>query len=86
MVLFQIVQRFNALLQIAFTNKLFLSHTLIKFRQIFAVKYLLLIYYNSGADGIGLPGVQPLIDLNNVARSTTAPDAGAYESIMFPPD
>ncbi len=38
----------------------------------------------SGADGIGLPGVLPPFDLNNAARSVSAPDAGAYESIEFP--
>jgi len=38
----------------------------------------------SGADGIGLPGVLPLIDLNNTTRSGVAPDAGAYESTVFP--
>jgi len=39
---------------------------------------------NSAAEGIGLPGVFPFMDLNGVMRSTTAPDAGAYESITFP--
>ena len=38
----------------------------------------------SGADGIGLPGTLPPFDLNNSTRSTSAPDAGAYESIEFP--
>jgi hypothetical protein len=38
----------------------------------------------SAADGIGKPGVPPLFDLNNRVRSTTAPSAGAYESIVFP--
>lgn len=40
----------------------------------------------SGADGIGLPGVLPLLDLNGTQRGTTQldpPDAGAYESIEF---
>lgn len=40
---------------------------------------------NSGADGIGLDGVQPSIDLNGVSRSSP-PDAGAYESSVFPED
>ncbi len=35
---------------------------------------------SSAAEGIGKAGVMPLIDLNNTARSTTAPSAGAYES------
>lgn len=39
----------------------------------------------SGADGIGMSGVQPLIDLNGVNRSID-PDAGAYESTVFPED
>ncbi len=38
----------------------------------------------SAAEGIGKAGVMPLIDLNNTARSTTAPSAGAYESVVFP--
>lgn len=38
----------------------------------------------SGADGIGEPGITPPFDLNNTARSATAPDAGAYESTEFP--
>ena len=38
---------------------------------------------NSGAEDIGLSGVQPLIDLNGVNRATP-PDAGAYESSVFP--
>ena len=56
MVLFQIVQRSNALLKKTFIDKLFLSHSLqfhlhsflIKYSQTFTVKYLLLIYYHSG--------------------------------------
>jgi hypothetical protein len=39
----------------------------------------------SGAEGIGLPGVLPANDLNNTPRANP-PDAGAYESILFPPD
>ncbi len=39
---------------------------------------------NSGADGIGLPNVAPLHDLNGTLRSTASPDAGAYESTDFP--
>ncbi|MFT5435853.1 MAG: hypothetical protein ACI840_000493 [Ulvibacter sp.] len=39
---------------------------------------------SSAAEGIGKAGIMPLIDLNNTARSTTAPSAGAYESVMFP--
>lgn len=38
----------------------------------------------SGADGIGLPGIEPPVDLNGTTRSTTSPDAGAYESVDFP--
>ena len=38
----------------------------------------------SGADGIGIPNIGPLLDLNGTTRSTSAPDAGAYESIIFP--
>jgi hypothetical protein len=38
----------------------------------------------SGADGIGLPGIAPPVDLNGTTRSATSPDAGAYESTMFP--
>ncbi len=41
----------------------------------------------SGADGIGLPGVGPSEDINGVPRGNTQnnpPDAGAYESIVFP--
>ncbi|MBT8262348.1 MAG: hypothetical protein KJO05_05965 [Bacteroidia bacterium] len=37
----------------------------------------------SGADGIGLPGVGPVLDLNGTQRGAN-PDAGAYESIVFP--
>lgn len=37
----------------------------------------------SGADGIGLFGIPPAIDLNGIPRSNP-PDAGAYESIVFP--
>ena len=37
----------------------------------------------SGADGIGLPGVGPATDLNGTPRGAN-PDAGAYESIVFP--
>ena len=37
----------------------------------------------SGADGIALPGVGPTQDLNGVTRGAN-PDAGAYESIVFP--
>ena len=39
---------------------------------------------SSGADGIGLPGVPPAVDINGVIRSLTNPDAGAYESTVFP--
>ena len=39
---------------------------------------------NSAADGIGKPGTLPLVDLNNTARSATAPSAGAYEAVEFP--
>jgi len=38
----------------------------------------------SGADGIGIPNIGPLIDLNGTTRSAFAPDSGAYESIIFP--
>jgi len=38
----------------------------------------------SGAEGIGLPGVSPSTDLNGTTRSVTDPDAGAYESVVFP--
>jgi hypothetical protein len=37
----------------------------------------------SGADGIALPGIGPAQDLNGVTRGAN-PDAGAYESIVFP--
>jgi hypothetical protein len=37
----------------------------------------------SGADGIGLPGIGPVLDLNGTPRGAN-PDAGAYESIVFP--
>ena len=39
---------------------------------------------SSAADGIGLPSVPPPFDLNGIARSVTSPDAGAYESTVFP--
>ena len=39
-----------------------------------------------GAEGIGLGGVTPPIDLNGTIRDIINPDAGAYESIVFPPD
>ena len=39
---------------------------------------------SSAAEGIGKAGTFPLFDLNNTARSTTAPSAGAYESVVFP--
>lgn len=39
----------------------------------------------SGAENMGASGVPPAIDLNGVNRSTP-PDAGAYESILFPED
>lgn len=41
---------------------------------------------NSGADGIGnIPTASQVpTDLNNTPRSQNAPDAGAYESIIFP--
>jgi hypothetical protein len=38
----------------------------------------------SGADGIGKVGVGPTKDLNGQTRDTNNPDAGAYESIVFP--
>ena len=38
----------------------------------------------SGADGIGLGGAVPPIDLNGTVRNATNPDAGAYESTVFP--
>lgn len=37
----------------------------------------------SGADGIGLFGIPPATDLNGVLRNDP-PDAGAYESVVFP--
>ncbi len=42
----------------------------------------------SGADGIGMAGVPPPYDLNGVARPLppARPDAGAYESTIFPED
>jgi hypothetical protein len=40
----------------------------------------------SGADGIGLGGVMPSEDLNGTMRSASSPDAGAYESTVFPSD
>ncbi len=38
----------------------------------------------SGAEAMGKAGVPPPIDLNGVVRNVTNPDAGAYESIIFP--
>lgn len=38
----------------------------------------------SGAEGIGLGGVAPPIDLNGTARDVSTPDAGAYEATVFP--
>lgn len=38
----------------------------------------------SGADGIGKPGVSPTKDLNGQTRDANNPDAGAYESTVFP--
>jgi hypothetical protein len=38
----------------------------------------------SGAEGIGLGGVTPPIDLNGTTRDPNAPDAGAYEATVFP--
>ncbi len=38
----------------------------------------------SGAEGIGLPGVSPTIDLNGTLRDSNSPDAGAYEVTEFP--
>jgi len=38
----------------------------------------------SGAENIGLGGIQPLVDLNGTNRNLTTPDAGAYEAISFP--
>ena len=40
---------------------------------------------NSGAENIGKSGVLPLIDLNGTSRSNP-PDAGAYETTIFPED
>lgn len=40
----------------------------------------------SAADGIGKPGVAPNRDLNGQTRDTNNPDAGAYESTVFPED
>jgi hypothetical protein len=40
----------------------------------------------SGADGIGLGGVMPSEDLNGTTRNASNPDAGAYESTVFPTD
>ncbi|WP_310993910.1 hypothetical protein [Aequorivita marina] len=39
----------------------------------------------SGADGLGKPGVGPSRDLNGTQRSNQ-PDAGAYEATVFPED
>lgn len=38
----------------------------------------------SGADGIANPATGPSEDITGAPRSTTAPDAGAYESTVFP--
>jgi hypothetical protein len=38
----------------------------------------------SGAEGIGLPGVNPSSDLNGTVRDSNNPDAGAYEATVFP--
>jgi len=38
----------------------------------------------SSADGIGLGGILPILDLNGTQRNANNPDAGAYESIVFP--
>tara|TARA_A100000171_G_C2140597_1_gene155764 strand:+ start:14446 stop:15990 length:1545 start_codon:yes stop_codon:yes gene_type:complete len=38
----------------------------------------------SGAEGIGLGGVAPSTDLNGTTRDTSTPDAGAYETTVFP--
>lgn len=38
---------------------------------------------NSGAEDIGLNGVPPMVDLNGVNRDSP-PDAGAYETTVFP--
>src|SRR5690554_6174993 len=40
---------------------------------------------NSGAENIGLDGVSPAVDLNGTPRNSP-PDAGAYESTVFPED
>ncbi|MDC8004922.1 right-handed parallel beta-helix repeat-containing protein [Aureisphaera galaxeae] len=40
----------------------------------------------SGAEGIGLGGVNPGTDLNGTPRDGSAPDAGAYEATVFPDD
>ena len=37
----------------------------------------------SGADGIGEPGIGPPLDIDQKPRGSQ-PDAGAYESIVFP--
>ena len=39
---------------------------------------------SSAAEGIGKPGIEPLLDLNNTPRSATAPASGTYESVEFP--
>jgi len=38
----------------------------------------------SGAEGIGQGGVAPPVDLNGTTRDISNPDAGAYESVVFP--
>ncbi|OAB78555.1 hypothetical protein [Cochleicola gelatinilyticus] len=38
----------------------------------------------SAADGIANPSIGPSQDITGASRSTTAPDAGAYESTVFP--
>jgi hypothetical protein len=38
----------------------------------------------SAAEGVGKGGIPPLFDLNNTSRNTSAPSAGAYESVVFP--
>lgn len=43
----------------------------------------------SGAEAIGLPGVEPALDLNGIQRGNSQqnpPDAGAYEASVFPED
>ncbi len=42
----------------------------------------------SGADGIGNPSAASLVplDANGTNRNTSSPDAGAYESVVFPDD